>query len=79
MSSTKLSVLIADEHRTHLRDVLHRLREAGFEVDQVMDTIGTVTGSIDASKVSALSGIDGVAAVERSYDYQLPPPDADIQ
>ena len=79
MAKTRLSVLVGDQHLARLPDVVRRLREAGLEVDQVLDAAGTVTGSIESSQMPALSQVDGVAAVEASHDYQLPPPDADIQ
>ena len=79
MSRISLSVLIADDHLDRVPEVVRRLRDAGLSVDTVMDAIGTISGSIEASDVAKLSRIDGVASVEPSREYQLPPPDSSIQ
>ena len=76
---TSLSVLIAEDYLDRVSEVVERLRGAGLEVQGVQEGIGAVSGSIDAARLEDLSGIDGVAAVERSQDYQLPPPEADVQ
>jgi hypothetical protein len=59
--------------------VVDRLRQAGLRVREVLQVIGTVTGSIERSKITELSAIDGVAGVEASREYQLPPPESDTQ
>ena len=39
----------------------------------------SVTGSAPAGKITAISSVPGVAAVERAQSVQLPPPDSDVQ
>jgi hypothetical protein len=45
----------------------------------VMSGLGTITGSMESSKVAALGKILGVAAVELERSLQVPPPDSEIQ
>ncbi len=51
----------------------------GVKVEQIMDTVGVITASCDAQIASTLPQIEGVAAVEEEQEYQLPPPDSEIQ
>jgi methylmalonyl-CoA mutase cobalamin-binding subunit len=77
----KAQVLVSvdDEHRSQLDKVVQRCREAGLEVDQALGEVGIITGSIPESSMSNLSGIKGVQSVERGQNYQIAPPDSDIQ
>jgi hypothetical protein len=74
-----LTVSVDDEHLDRLENVADRLREAGMQVDRALPAIGTITGAVAASKLAALRAIEGVADVEESREYQLPPPDSPIQ
>ena len=77
----KAQVLVSvdNEHMSQMDKVTQRCREAGLEVDQALDAVGVITGSIPESLVSNLSGIKGVQSVERGQNYQIAPPDSDIQ
>jgi hypothetical protein len=83
MASTEqqvaLTVSVDDEHLDDLPKVAARLREAGMQVERALPTIGTITGSVPASKLHAVRATEGVADVEESREYQLPPPDSPIQ
>jgi hypothetical protein len=83
MASTEqqvaLTVSVDDEHLDRLENVADRLREAGMRVERALPTIGTITGAVPASKLQAVRAIEGVADVEESREYQLPPPDSPIQ
>jgi hypothetical protein len=60
-------------------DVAEALRAAGMQVDQVLDDIGMVTGSIDDDAEQSVRTVAGVPSVDRALGFQLPPPDAPIQ
>jgi hypothetical protein len=46
----------------------------------VLPTSGVISGAVeDEAALAALSGVEGVAAVERSAEIQIPPPDEPIQ
>ena len=74
-----VTVTVADSHAGDVEEVAERLRRAGMQVDRVLPAIGIVTGSIDATAVSALAALPGVAAVEPQTGFQIAPPDADVQ
>jgi hypothetical protein len=72
-------VSVADDYMGRIHDVSKGLKTAGLKVDQVMEEIGTITGSASRSKLAALQRVEGVAAVEQSRSVQLPPPESDVQ
>ncbi len=74
-----LTVSVDDEYMEALDDVVERLQSAGMEVDEVLPTLGAVTGSADAGQLTALADVEGVAAVEPARTIQLPPPDSPVQ
>lgn len=77
----KVQVLISvdDEHLPKMRQVVERCKAAGLDVEQALDQIGTITGSVDSSRIGDLSKVAGVASVERSGEYDVGPPDSDLQ
>ncbi len=56
-----------------------QLARAGMDVEESLDALATVTGSIPASSVPALRALEEVSAVEVERTYQIAPPDADVQ
>ncbi|MGK7873500.1 MAG: ketohydroxyglutarate aldolase [Xenococcaceae cyanobacterium] len=79
MSKVNLSVSVDDEHMERILEVAQGLQSAGMNVEQVMDKLGVITGSCDSEKVEALSQVKGALYVERQQEYQLAPPEEDIQ
>jgi hypothetical protein len=79
MRRRDVTVTVADSHVAQIQDVARRLEQSGMQVGQILTTLGIITGSVDESQISTLEAIDGVAAIERQKDFQLPPPDADVQ
>ena len=71
--SAQYSVVLADDHLQRVPEVVKRLRSAGMRVDQVHESLGTVTGSMPPGKRGAVEKLPGVAVVQESQDYQLPP------
>ena len=76
---THVSVTVGDEHRESMDGVVENLRASGMEVEQVLGSLGIVTGSAPDDSLEALRGVEGVASVDAQLGYQLPPPDAPIQ
>lgn len=62
-----------------LSDIAAQLTEVGLEVDDVLEAISIITGTIDEEAVSSLETVPGVLDVETQRDYQLPPPPSDVQ
>jgi hypothetical protein len=77
----KVQVLVSvdDEHLPKMRQVVERCKAAGLDVEQSLDQIGTITGSVDSGKIGALSKVAGVASVERAGEYDVGPPDSELQ
>jgi hypothetical protein len=57
-------------------EVAHDLKAAGFEVGQVLDIVGSVTGSADPKLKKKLEGIRGVAHVGKDYPVSTASGDA---
>ena len=79
MNRVQITVSIDDAHADRIDEVAERLKETGMDVEQTMQIVGVVTGSIASDRMSSLYSIEGVKAVEADRTYQLNPPDSDIQ
>lgn len=79
MSQINLSITVDDAHLKQILEVAQALKSAGMNVEQVMDAVGVITGSCDEQEVETLSQVEGVLNVEPQQDYQLAPPNADVQ
>lgn len=75
----EVSVTVADDGHTTLETVALRLRAAGLAVERELTTIGVITGQAEAANMESLRAVDGVADVELSRTFQLPPPDSPVQ
>jgi hypothetical protein len=75
-----LLIAIDDAHLSQMGEVVARLREAGVDVRDSNETLGTVTGSVDERvALEALQAVEGVDVVEQQETYELPPPDSPLQ
>lgn len=79
MAAEDVNVSVADDHLNRFPDVVRRIKKAGLKVEHELEAAGVVSGSIDRAKLSDLEQVEGVAAVERSRGFQIPPPESDIQ
>ena len=61
-----------------LSDVTEKLTEAGFAVDQVLDAIGSITGSAGEDVAERLRSIPGVSDVSPESPIDIGPPDAPV-
>ncbi len=75
---TQVSVSVDDDHLASIGAVVQALEAQGLQVDQVLDGLGIVSGSVDDARRTRLSSVPGVASVDGSLSYQLPPPDAAV-
>ena len=56
------------------------LQDAGLRLDAVLPETGVITGSVaDEAAIEALRQVEGAEAVEQAQEFQLPPPDSDVQ
>ena len=72
-------VSVDDDHLDEIDKVVTELRRAGLRVDDVLDAVGMVTGTVAGSAVETLESVPGVAEVELQRVQRVAPPDADIQ
>lgn len=75
----RVIVSIADEYTDDVTGAAKSLREAGLRVESVLEAAAAITGTIDADAVADLKSLPEVAEVERQREYQLPPPDSEVQ
>lgn len=79
MAIQKVNVAVSSDYLSRFSDVVERCRVAGLEVEQVLPMIGVITGTVDAQKLAQIQKVEGVNAVEEQTEYQLPPPESDLQ
>jgi hypothetical protein len=72
-------ISIDEEHLPQIAEVAQALTDRGVNVEQILDQVGVISGSCDATTARELSQVKGVAAVEEEQQYQLSPPDSPIQ
>jgi hypothetical protein len=78
-SAVAVSVSVDDEYLDRFDDVVARCKKAGLKVDQRLDAIGILTGTIDSERLDALRRLAGVASVEGERHISIAPPESDIQ
>jgi hypothetical protein len=76
---TNVLVSIDDQHLAEMPSVVERLRNAGLEVQRSLSSLGTVTGSIEHTRIPQVREVEGVAGVEAAREVGIAPPDSDIQ
>jgi hypothetical protein len=79
MSKIKVSVSVDDAHVDRLTEVSMGLQSMGMDVEQILQSIGIISGSVSSDQVNSLYQIEGVQHIESERSYQLAPPDADVQ
>ncbi|MGY2067883.1 hypothetical protein [Blastococcus sp. SYSU DS0619] len=76
---TDVSITVDDGHLAALDGVVQGLRAHGMRVDQVLDGLGIITGSVPPGTLGALTGVAGVESVDEQLTHRLAPPDAPVQ
>jgi hypothetical protein len=74
----KQSYVITLSSNRPLHDLVKEIESAGFDVDQVLDSINIVTGSAVPKTVQKVRGISGVEDVSSDHQIDIGPPDAPI-
>jgi hypothetical protein len=75
VAEEQVVISVTDDQVADMASVVDALRQAGLRVDEVLDSVGVVTGTVDGDALGSLSTVPGVAEVERSREFQLPQPD----
>ena len=75
-----VSVSIDDAHLPSIGRVAEALREHGMLVEQVLDGVGIITGSVPPERRRTIELVPGVDAVlDGALVHRLPDPGAEIQ
>ena len=73
MSKREKWIVTTDPARP-IREISRDLAARGFKVDQVLDEIGSITGTAAAGKGHALKDIEGVVDVAPDSGIDIGPP-----
>jgi hypothetical protein len=79
MGKVNLSIAVSDEHSHKFSNIVKKMKKAGLKVDEEMEGLGIVTGSIDSAKVDSLRDLEGVKHVEEQRNVHIPPPESSVQ
>ena len=79
MAMENVNVDVADDCMDRFPEVVKAVKKVGLKVEEELELLGMVSGSIYSAKLEKLSKVPGVATVEPSHEYQLPPPDSEVQ
>jgi hypothetical protein len=79
MPKINLLVAVDENHIGQILEVAQNLRSSGMYVEQILDQLGVITGSCDSAKMTDISQVPGVSKIEVEREYQLPPPNSDLQ
>ncbi|WP_158842684.1 hypothetical protein [Saccharothrix deserti] len=69
----KVVVSVADDNLADLPTVVSALRDAGMVVENVLETLGVVTGRVAPEVGDLLGAVPGVSHVEVDRTVRLPP------
>ena len=79
MSEVKISISVDDAHLSQIEQVSQQLQSSGMSVEQTLSSIGVINGSISNERLDSLKQIEGVKNIEPQENYQLAPPNSDVQ
>jgi hypothetical protein len=75
----QVNLSVADEYLSRFDEVVRHSKQAGLEVTHAMKEVGVISGSIDATKLDDLARVKGVTFVEPAQEYQIAPPESEVQ
>lgn len=74
----KQSLVITTSGNRSIKDVARDLKKAGFDVEQVLESINVVTGKGQAGSEGKLRSVKDVVDVSEDHPVDIGPPDAEI-
>ncbi|MFE7416429.1 hypothetical protein [Rhodococcus sp. NPDC057529] len=74
-----ITVTVDADHLDDIEAVGAALRLRGMRVDQVLHTIGIISGAVGDEDRAVLDSVPGVQSVDTENVVQIPPPDANPQ
>ena len=79
MAKLDVTVSIKNDHLPRFRELVEGMKKSGLDVERQLQSVGVVTGKIDANRVADLRALNGIGAVEEGREYQIAPPDSEVQ
>ncbi|MEP0912926.1 ketohydroxyglutarate aldolase [Leptolyngbya sp. GB1-A1] len=70
MAVVRILVSISDDYLDRLSEVSEQLQASGMKIEQVLSTLGVITGEIDAENLSALQTVAGVSNLEEEKPFE---------
>jgi len=74
----KQSLVITTSGNRSIKDVARDLKDAGFDVEEVLETINVVTGKGKAGSKDKLRSVQGVVDVSEDHPVDIGPPGSPI-
>jgi hypothetical protein len=75
MAETRSWIITTSADRP-IGEITNDLKKAGFDVDQVLEEIGSITGAAREDTISQLRSINGVVDVSPDMPIDVGPPDS---
>lgn len=75
-SKRKLPMVVTVSGDRSIHEIAKDLKESGFDVDQVLEFAGSVTGSAHPGSAKKLRAIRGVTDVTEDHPVDIGPPGA---
>ena len=74
----KQSLVITTSGNRSIKDVARDLKDAGFDVEEVLEAINVVTGKGKAGSEDKLRSVQGVVDVSEDHPVDIGPPGSPI-
>ena len=71
--------IVTTSGKRSLSEIKKNLTDSGFEVEEVLDEIGVITGTSNDEGVKRARSVSGVEDISADEEIDIGPPDAPIQ
>jgi hypothetical protein len=79
MAKLDVTVSVKDDHLPRFVELVEHMKKSGLDVERQLQSVGVVTGKIDAEKLAQRRTLNGIGSVEEARSYQIAPPESEIQ
>jgi hypothetical protein len=70
MATIRVLVSVSDDYLDRLPLVSEQLQAMGMKIDQLLTTLGVITGEVDAKKLPILQTVAGVSNLEEEKPFE---------
>lgn len=74
-----MKVLIVVDAKYDIENVRLACTRLGLEQPLMLPNLHMLSGVVESERIPALSGTTGVLSIETQRDFQIPPPDSEVQ